>query len=392
VPLPSSRNRRLQAAAGLLAIVSVVAGRAACAEPAAAVPNVAVPEADIRQSVGRSLPFLEEKGVVWMKERACVTCHQTTFLIWTHGEAQRRGFQIDRRKLDEWTNWALLYTIAGLDSESNQSADTLSQFLLARDASSSWFDKPPKWPTGRTADPFENITRHLLKSQTAEGQWLAGGQSHNPPELPTAWAILALDSRDTFMNARFPKRETSASIRRLVEPNDKELPAARDKALKWLASQDPSKTNHLTERLVLRLLIDRRFGETEEADERLKELLGRQNADGGWSADLDRRQPSDAFATGMSLYALSLAGNGDEKVRTAGRRACQFLTSTQEKNGSWRVPSTAFLPSKGNAAREARTDEVFTYWGTAWATLGLLHTLPNPTPPASATSSAAKIP
>ena len=37
--------------------------------------------ASARQAIERSLPFLEEKGVAWIKERGCVTCHQTTFLI-----------------------------------------------------------------------------------------------------------------------------------------------------------------------------------------------------------------------------------------------------------------------------------------------------------------------
>src|SRR5262245_52893426 len=39
------------------------------------------------------------------------------------------------------------------------------------------------------------------------------------------------------------------------------------------------------------------------------------------------RQPSDAFATGESLYALCLAGNGDEKVNAAIARGCKFLVT-----------------------------------------------------------------
>jgi len=356
----------------VLALVCMVSDRAPADEP----------RTDIQQAIARSLPFLEDKGTAWMKERACVTCHQTTFLIWTHMEAGRRGFEIDRRKLDEWTNWGLLSTIAGLDSESDQSADTLAQFLLARDASSSWLQTPPKWPTGRTSDPFENITKHLLKAQKEEGQWIAGGQSHNPPELPTSWALLALASREEYMNARFPKRETSVSIQRLVGPNDAALPGARDKGLAWLRSRDPNPISHLNEWLVLRLLIEHKFGEAKQVEERLQELLKRQNADGGWSADLKRAQPSDAFATGQSLYAISLAGPNVERQKTATAQATRFLTTTQQPDGSWRVPTTAFIPSRGNVARERRTDEVFTYWGSAWATLGLLHTLPVSAPDA----------
>jgi hypothetical protein len=330
-----------------------------------------------RTAIERSLPFIEKDGVAWMKERGCVTCHQTTFLIWTHSEARRRGFDIDLEKLNAWTNWALLRVVAGLDSDSDQGADTLSQLLLGRDPSSPWFDKPAKWH-GRTADPFENVTKHLLKAQTPDGNWVAGGQSGNPSELPTAWAVLALASRDEFMNARFPKRETSAPIQRLVGPNDKAISMVRDKALKWLRSQDPKQTAHLTEGLVTRLLVERKFGNADDASEQVRVLLSRQNEDGGWSADIALSQPSDAFATGQATYAISLAGQRDEQEKAAVERAIEFLVQTQEKNGSWHVPKRAFSPSSGDPDP---VDEVYTYWGTAWATLGLLHTLPLPNSP-----------
>jgi hypothetical protein len=207
------------------------------------------------------------------------------------------------------------------------------------------------------------VTKHLLKAQTADGSWVAGGQSGTPNELPTAWAILALASRDEFMNARFPKRETSAPIRRLVEPNDRAIPAAREKAVTWLRKQDPKPTDHLTEAVVTRLLVERKLGTPRDVEERVKALLARQNEDGGWSADVALRQPSDAFATGQALYALNLAGKGDEKEKEAIERATEFLVKTQQKNGSWTVLTKAFSPSEGNATREKKTDEVYTYWG-----------------------------
>src|SRR5215467_14784267 len=79
--------------------------------------------AEVRKAVERSLPFLEEKGVAWIKERGCVTCHQTAFLIWTHNEAARRGFPVDRRKVNEWTSWALLQALSFSDSIGPSSGD-----------------------------------------------------------------------------------------------------------------------------------------------------------------------------------------------------------------------------------------------------------------------------
>jgi hypothetical protein len=37
---------------------------------------------------------------------------------------------------------------------------------------------------------------------------------------------------------------------------------------------------------------------------------------------------------------------------------------------------TAALSVSADPARVARTDAVYTYWGTAWAAIGLLRTLP----------------
>jgi hypothetical protein len=361
---------------------------------------------EVRKAVGRSLPFLEEKGVAWIKERGCVTCHQTTFLIWTHNEAERRGFPVDRRKVNEWTNWALLHALTLSDApplgdDDENGDDTLSQLILGRDLAP---EKPGGGmkdtysPSTGWYDPYESVLKNLLKVQNKDGRWRAGGQSGNPDAIPTAWAVLALAARDEFFNATIPgvasRRPVQGvfPLRRLMPPNDKALAQARDKALAWLDSVEPGKPgaargtiyegkptgnpDTLNERLVLRLLVARKFGKPGNADEILKELLARQAADGGWSANPEVHQPSDAFATGQSLYALCLAGNGDEKVKAAVERGCTFLLTKQEKNGSWIVPSTAFHPPSGRPARDKKTDAVYTYWGTAWATLGLLHTLP----------------
>jgi squalene-hopene/tetraprenyl-beta-curcumene cyclase len=54
------------------------------------------------------------------------------------------------------------------------------------------------------------------------------------------------------------------------------------------------------------MLVERRFGQADRADVAQKELLGRQNADGGWA--WRQGGASDAFATGQALYALRECG------------------------------------------------------------------------------------
>jgi hypothetical protein len=84
-----------------------------------------------------------------------------------------------------------------------------------------------------------------------------------------------------------------------------------------------------------------------------KNLLARQNSDGGWSLS---GKKSDAFATGQTLYALRLAGMTDRDGSI--ERGMRWLISHQKKDGSWHtVESSQNGADKGEAM---------------WAVLGLV--------------------
>jgi squalene cyclase len=63
-------------------------------------------------------------------------------------------------------------------------------------------------------------------------------------------------------------------------------------------------------------------------------ILKEQRSDGGWA----QRQgfPSDAYATGMTLWALNEAG-----VMRPDDKGVKFLLATQSADGAWRVASRA---------------------------------------------------
>jgi squalene-hopene/tetraprenyl-beta-curcumene cyclase len=145
-----------------------------------------------------------------------------------------------------------------------------------------------------------------------------------------------------------------------VEMTDPAYPKARERAQTWLKTNQTGQGN---EPAALRLLLAVRFGDAGQVKERLKELLDRQNADGSWS--WGKEYPGDGYATGQSLYALAEAGL--TAADPAVQRAWKFLLAKQEKDGSF------FTPSK---KPNMKSNPIATYWGTAWATIGLLHTLP----------------
>ena len=97
--------------------------------------TAADPVADVRRTIEKSLPFIEKKGVEWIRDRKCSSCHHVTFMLWSHREALERGFAVDAKKLDEWTKWAVDFSLTTKTKEGQRNGgglDTLAQLILAR--------------------------------------------------------------------------------------------------------------------------------------------------------------------------------------------------------------------------------------------------------------------
>jgi hypothetical protein len=138
----------------------------------------------------------------------------------------------------------------------------------------------------------------------------------------------------------------------------------RGRASAWLAKSRPARSTQAT---AIRLFRDVQAGEPlsklAPAIDRLRDL---QNEDGGWGQEADL--PSDAYATGQALYFLSLAGVAGNRDEV--QRGVAFLVSRQREDGSW--PMT----SRAHAGAKPMTNPVpITYFGSAWATLGLLRSM-----------------
>ena len=74
----------------------------------------------------------------------------------------------------------------------------------------------------------------------------------------------------------------------------------------------------------------------------------------------------DAFGTDLALYAAARAGTPISHLSV--QRAFHFLKRTQQPDGSWAVPST-------RAQDKNKLRATSTYWGTAWAAVGMLEFL-----------------
>ena len=383
----------------LVILVAVLASNVSAAPPAPA------PE-QVRGAVEKSLPYIETVSTAWMRERNCNSCHNVTFLIWSENEAAARGLNVDRAKLSEWTKWSLADALsdrywfklrpraivslksdglsqtlldkltplvgktyltqkdyllavekavgkealevnkdrllkAGALPNNGGGPDTLSQILLGRDSSSQ---------DASENESYKAVRALLLQWQEPDGSWQAQGQLPglkwaNASEMhacTTMWCLLAVGADKT---------------------NDPALAGAKQRALASLKDPAPSIT---IQSLALRFIVADKFAEPAQRDAPRKDLLNRQNADGGWSW-VKENKTSDAFATGQVLYALYIDGHGPNDPSIT--RAVEFLMQTQQKDGSWQVPQEAINTRHRNL-------NVYNYWGTAWATIGLLQTLP----------------
>lgn len=106
----------------------------------------------------------------------------------------------------------------------------------------------------------------------------------------------------------------------------------------------------------------------------IDDVVRHQRPDGGWS-QLDSLPP-DAYATGMSLYALHEA---EISVTDAVyRRGIEFLLKNQYASGAWLVKSRAYpVQPYFESGFPFGKHQWISAAGSSWASLAIAHTLPN---------------
>jgi hypothetical protein len=340
--------------------------------PALAVEPTRVPRATTQQvhkAVDRALGYLQTESAAWLKTRKCAACHHVPMPLWALSEAERQGYAIDKKFV----------------------ADTTESLLGSRDKllASKIFpnpaDKPDPRPQGRGLNmglPFlavaaqslpsltegqkqslKLIGEEIVKKQQRDGSWEFFATLRRPPinesqTTDAAWIILALQG---------PAGSAAPKAQR----------AALAKALAWL---DAAKRSDTHQDKVLRVLMGVRLAKPRKAMQRtIAELLALQRADGGWSQTVPGWK-SDAFATGQTLFVLSLAGFTAKRPEI--KRGIDFLVATQKSDGSWPMLSRS---TPDGSPGSAKLLTPITCAATSWATLGLARLEPKKKSPAQGT-------
>ncbi len=330
---------------------------ALAAEPAS-IPS-ATPQ-QVQQTVERAIGYMQTESAAWLNTRKCAACHHVPMPLWALSEAERQGYAIDKKFV----------------------ADTIESLLGSKDKllASKIFpnpaDPPDPRPQGRGLNmglPFlavaarslpsleegqkqslKLIAEEIVKKQQPDGSWEFFATLRRPPinesqTTDAAWIIMALEG-ETGPDAPESQR------------------AALSKAIAWL---DAAKLSDLHQDKVLKVLLGARSGKPRETMQTtIDELLALQRADGGWSQTVPELK-SDAFATGQTLYVLSLAGYTAERPEI--KRGIDFLVATQTPDGSWPMISRS---TPDGSPGSAKLLTPITCAASSWATLGLARLAP----------------
>jgi hypothetical protein len=331
--------------------------------PAVADDPVPIPPAGprrVQQAVERAVGYLQAESAAWLKTRKCAACHHVPMPLWALGEAGRQGYVIDEG-----------FVTATVESLLGSRDKLMASKIFPNPA-----DPPDPRPQGRGLNmglPFlavaarslptlergqerslELVAEEIARKQRPDGSWEFFATLRRPPinesqATDAAWIIMALQG-ETGPDAPESRR------------------AVLSRALAWL---DAAKPSDLHQEKVLRLLLAIRPGKPRDTMQpAVDELLALQRSDGGWSQIVPEPK-SDAFATGQTLYVLSLAGYTAERPEIT--RGIDFLVATQKADGSW--PMTSRSTPDGSPGG-AKLLTPITCAASSWATLALARLAP----------------
>jgi ankyrin repeat protein len=305
--------------------------------------------ADPRVSLRRSLARLLDVAPAFPEHTSCISCHHNALPAIAASTARRKGIEIDearaRANLDHIVEFFTASMPRMMLGDPAVGGEALTagyvQVALARE------NHPLDTMTAA-------ITHWLIARQMPDGTWLGNGLNRPPSEYSsishTAMAAAGLTSYDIPAL----KSQIEQSLRR---------------AQQWLLGAEPRSAEERGMRLMGLVWTKAPRPRVEAA---IRDVRTRQEADGGWS-QFGRTAP-DAYATGLSLFALCVAGV--PPTDDSYQRGVAFLLGTQYPDGTWLVKTHSFPVQRyfESGFPFGRHQWISTA-GTSWASLAIAQTL-----------------
>jgi ankyrin repeat protein len=269
--------------------------------------NLTAESPDARTAIVRSLALLDRTNDQFFRKSGCFACHEQPAATFAAAAARAKGIPVDDKAFEERLR-QITSTINPVALEGAAALGGADNNLYAVEAL-----VRAGYAANRTTD---YLAANLAASQGGDGGWHLPGYSRSPLQdsdfSRTAMAMRALKTYGT------PGR--ASEMRERLEHGKR-----------WLLQAEPV----ILEDMDMRLVGAAAGGASAAELHKLAEpIVKMQRADGGWA----QRQgfPSDAYATGMTLWALNEAG-----IMRPDAKGVKFLLGTQSGDGSWHVASRA---------------------------------------------------
>ena len=315
--------------------------------------------AQTRPAIQRSLTAILT-GMKSFAERAqCNSCHHQGLEMIVLGTAQQRGFLVDKEVVGSYLKQV------GEDGQRN--GPVVHEALTHSD-------------TAKTI-PAVDIGDISIGAGYIFGGLIANGVPGNPGLQEMAQFLAAQQQPDghwSYGITREPMQDslvmTTAlvtQVMRVYGEADKPGPTADalHRAKKWFLTCPATTAEDKTARLLGLVWAG---ATAEERKKPVQELLAAQRPDGGWA--IASSSGSDAYATGIALYALHVGGSLSANA-PAYRRGARFLLRTQDEDGTW------YLNKRANPANTYfdagfpnGVSQYASFAATCWATLALMQT------------------
>jgi squalene cyclase len=317
---------------------------AALVIPGAAYAADEVSREALKASAQRALDLLEKTSPTFIKKGGCNSCHNQMLAAAAQAFARSHGVitgdtiaQLPAEVSEASTERYVEYSIAGGGGVTALSFDLFAK-ALAREP----------------ADARIRAEIHFIKGmQLSDGYWRGGGS--RPPLTfddftPTAYMIHALNTYAPAADAA----DTAARIAR---------------ARAWLLSAKAEQTQERAFRLLGLVWSNADRSAIANAAREVQRL---QREDGGWSQR--PALPSDAYATGVALYALAQADVAP--THESYRAGLKYLLASQAPDGTWHVKTRAIpIQPYFESGYPYEHDQWISAAGAAYATLAMVSAL-----------------
>ena len=300
---------------------------------------------DARTAVTRSVGLLERTAGTFFENSGCMACHHSILTAVAVDSARRAGLPVNEPAAAGFRKGISLGLAAFQPAlmqmiDPPGAADAAIYFLLGMHAAGAERDA--------TSDA---LALYVARVQRPNGSFMIGGIARSPIEEGHIHRA-ALGYR--VLNRYFPDAMAEEKAERL------------GRARRFFETAPVKTTDDAASKL---LGLAWAHAPKAALDAAARELLKRQQGDGGWGGN--PHLASDAYATGQALYALSESG-AMAASDAAYQKGVRYLLETQLPDGSWLVRSRApkFQPYFESGFPHG-PNQWISNAATAWAVAGL---------------------